>query len=157
MGTKGLGEIIGQHHLFADFRQEYLDVVAGCAKNAHFKPAEYLCKEGEAADEMYLIRTGKVALEISQAGHGHMTFQSAGPGEVVGLSWLVPPYRWSYDARAVDEVQAIAIDTHCLRTKCEADTALGYEVMKRCMPIIVERLHGTRLQLLDLYGQRKST
>jgi CRP/FNR family cyclic AMP-dependent transcriptional regulator len=130
--AKGLGEIIGRHRLFVGLRQEFLDLVTGCAKNVRFKAGDDLCKEG------------------------HLTFQSAGPDEVVGLSWLVPPYRWNYDARAVEDTRAIAINTNCLRTKCEADSALGYEVMKRFMPTIVERLHATRLQLLDLYGNRKS-
>lgn len=156
MEAQGLGEIIGKHKLFSGFRQEFLELVTGCAKNVRFKPGEYLCQEGEAANEIYLIRTGKVALEIAEAGHGRMTYQTAGPDEVIGLSWLVPPYRWTYDARAVEDTRAISIDAECLRTKCETDSALGYEVMKRFMPTIVERLHATRLQLLDLYGTRKS-
>lgn len=157
METKGLGEIIGRHNLFVGLRQDFLDLVTGCAKNVRFKPGEYLCQEGNPANETFLVRTGKVALEIAQSGVGRMTYQTAGPDEVIGLSWIVPPYRWTYDARAVEETRAISIDAECLRNKCEADCALGYEVMKRFMPIIVERLHSTRLQLLDVYGTRKST
>jgi CRP/FNR family cyclic AMP-dependent transcriptional regulator len=64
----------------------------------------------------------------------------------------VPPYRWTYDARALELVRAIAMDATCLRDKCEADHDLGYELMKRFMPVMVERLHSTRLQMLDVYG-----
>lgn len=155
MEIKGLGEIVGGHRLFAGLRREFLDLVSGCAKNARFAAGAYLCQEGETADQIYLIRTGSVALEIAQPGHGRMTFLTAGPDDVVGLSWLVPPYRWTFDARAVGEVRAIAVDAQCLRGKCETDSALGYEVMKRFMPVIVERLHETRLQLLNLYGTKK--
>ncbi len=157
MTTKGLGEIIGKHKLFAGFRRDFLELIEGCAKNTRFKPNEHLCQEGAPANEIYLIRTGHVALEIAEAGRGRITFQTAGPGEVLGLSWLVPPYRWTYDARAIDDTRAISIDAACLRNKCEMDSVLGYEVMKRFMPTIVERLHATRLQLLDLYGTRKPT
>jgi len=71
---------------------------------------------------------------------------------MVGLSWLIPPWRWTYDARAIDDTRAIAIDALCLRQKCEADHDLGYEMMKRFMPVVIQRLQATRLQILDVYG-----
>jgi len=77
-----------------------------------------------------------------------------GSDGVIGLSWLVPPYRWTYDARAQEDVRAISLDATCLRGKCDADPVLGYEVMKRFMPTLVERIHNTRLQMLDVYGTR---
>jgi len=154
--TKGLGEIIETHKLFAGLRPDFLELVTGCSKNVRFMPGEYLCQEGDPARWTYLIRTGTVALEIAQSGVGRMTCQAAGPDEIIGLSWLVPPYRWNFDARAVDETRAIAIDADCLRNKCDTDTALGYEVMKRFMSVLVERLRTTRLQMLDIYEMRRS-
>jgi len=71
----------------------------------------------------------------------------------VGVSWLVPPYRWTYDARAVERVRAISLDAECLRGKCDDDPALGYDMMTRFVPILVQRLQATRLQLLDVYGR----
>ena len=73
-------------------------------------------------------------------------------GEILGWSWLVPPYRWHFDARAVELTRAIALDGKCLREKCEEDHDLGYEVMRRFVVIIAQRLEETRLQLLDVYG-----
>jgi CRP/FNR family cyclic AMP-dependent transcriptional regulator len=64
----------------------------------------------------------------------------------------VPPYRWHFDARAVELTRAIALDGECLRGKCEEDHDLGYEIMKRFALVIAERLEATRLQLLDVYG-----
>jgi len=154
MAIEGLERIVGTHGLFAGLGKEFLELVAGCAKNVRFRTGEYLYREGEDANEIYLVREGHVAQELGAPGHGRMTFLTVGPNNVVGLSWLVPPYRWSYDARAQDDVRAISIDATCLRTKCDADTGLGYEVMKRFMPAIVQRLHDTRLQLLDVYGTR---
>ncbi|MCI2397807.1 cyclic nucleotide-binding domain-containing protein [Aliiroseovarius subalbicans] len=152
MAIDGLEKIVGGHALFAGLGDAFLSTVSGCAKNVRFAAGDYLFHEGDDAAALYLIREGHVGLEIAAAGHGRMTFQSAGPQSVVGLSWLVPPYRWTYDARAVKDVRAIALDATCLRRKCDADPALGYEVMKRFMPTIVERLHNTRLQMLDVYG-----
>ena len=75
-----------------------------------------------------------------------------GPGEVVGASWLVAPYRTMFDARASTLVRAIGIDAACLRGKCDDDHDLGYEMMKRFIPILANRLQATRLQILDVYG-----
>ena len=155
MEIESLEKIIGAHELFSGFDRPFLELVTGCAKNVRFEAGDYLAHEGDPADEIYLIRHGQVALELSAPGRGAMTFQTAGPNEVIGLSWLVPPFRWTYDARATELTRAIAIDAACLRRKCDADHDLGYAVMQRIMPIIVDRLHATRLQMLDVYGPRR--
>ena len=74
-------------------------------------------------------------------------------GEIAGVSWLVAPYRWAFDGRALERVHALGIDARCLRAKCEADHDLGYELLKRFLALSIRRLHDTRLQHLDVYGQ----
>jgi hypothetical protein len=81
-----------------------------------------------------------------------MTISTHGPGELIGWSWLFPPYRWHFDGRVVERGSAIAFDGECLRGKAEGDHDLGYELMKRFAAQMVERLQATRIQLLDLYG-----
>lgn len=149
---EGLGHIVREHPFFAGLDEECADLVCGCAKNARFDAGQYLFHEGQSADWFYLLRHGRVALELASPGRGAVTFQTLGEGEVVGLSWLIPPYRWTYDARALELIRAIAIDAACLRRKCEADPRLGYDMMKRFMPPLLHRLQAARLQMLDLYG-----
>lgn len=152
METHGLDRILREHRFFAGLDEESCGVVCGCAKNVRFEAGEYLFRAGEPADQFYLLRHGRVALEVAAPGRGAVTFQTVGEGEVVGVSWLIPPYRWTYDAKAVELVRAIAMDASCLRRKCEADHDLGYEMMKRFVPVLVDRLQATRLQILDVYG-----
>jgi len=152
MAVRGLEEIVRGHRFFTGLDQGFCDLVCGCARNVRFEAGRYLCHEGDPADEFYLVRHGRVALEISDPARGTVAFQTLGEGEIVGVSWLVPPYRWAYNARALELVRAISINAKCLRDKCEADHDLGYEMMKRFTPVLVERLHATRLQLLDVYG-----
>lgn len=147
-----LERIIREHRFFTDIEPVFSNLVCGCAKNVVFKEGEYLFHEGEAAEQFYLIRAGRVALEIAAPGRGAITFQTLGEGEIVGVSWLIPPYRWLFSAKALDRVRAISMDAECLRQKCENDHDLGYEMMKRFMPILLERLHATRIQILDVYG-----
>jgi CRP-like cAMP-binding protein len=153
MQQQGLDRIIAEHRFFRDLEPEISKLIAGCAKNVRFEAGSHLFHEGEEANAFYLIRHGRVGLEIKAPGRVPMRFLTAGAGEIVGISWLVPPYRWSYDAKALELVRAVAIDAKCLRGKCEADNHLGYALMKRFVPALAERLHATRLQLLDLYGK----
>lgn len=152
METKSLEQIVREHPFFAGLADGFCTLVCGCAKNVRFDAGQYLFHEGEGADQLYLIRHGRVALEVKAPGLGAVAFQTIGEGEVVGVSWLVPPYRWTYDAKAIGLVRAIALDATCLRNKLEADHDLGYELMKRFVPVLVDRLHSTRLQMLDVYG-----
>lgn len=154
MAIETLERIVSEHPLFAGLDADFLTTVTGCASNVRFQQGDYLFHEGDEADRLFLIREGLVGLEISAPGHGRMTFQSVGQSGVVGLSWLVPPYRWRFDARAIQDIRALSFDAACLRGKCEDDPALGFEVMKRCMAPMLERVHNTRLQMLDLYGGR---
>ncbi len=119
-----------------------------------FEAGQYLFHEGEDADQLYLLRHGGVALELAVPGRGAVTIQTFRAGEIVGVSWLIPPYRWTSDAKALELTRAIAISGTCLRHKCEQDHSLGYELMKRVVPILVERLHATRMQILDVYGSK---
>ena len=94
-----------------------------------------------------------MALEIS-APTRSLTIQTLGEDEIVGASWLVAPYRWGFDAKALELTRAISMDAACLRGKCEDDHDLGYEMMKRFTPVLIQRLQATRLQILDVYGTR---
>jgi CRP/FNR family cyclic AMP-dependent transcriptional regulator len=153
---EGLENILLRHSFFQGFEKELAPVVSGCARNLRFAVDAHLFHEGDPADEFYLIREGAVALEISAPGQAAKIFLTLGEGELTGLSWLVPPYRWTFDARVTKPLRAIGIDARCLRTKCDSDPRLGYEMMKRLAVLLVKRLHATRLQVLDVYGRTES-
>ena len=149
---KSMADILAAHPLFAGLDKEITDLLGGCATNAHFAPGTHLFKEGEPADVFYLLRAGDVALELRMPGRGRLTVETVHPGHLVGVSWMLPPYRWRFDARAVDDVRATGVDATCLRNKCDAEPALGYQVLQRFLPVVAERLESTRLRLLDLYA-----
>ena len=148
---EGLERIVREHPFFAGMKDEFTSLLSGCAKNVRFEAGQYLFHEGEPADQFYLLRSGRVALQIAAPARS-VTIQTVGESEIVGASWLVPPYRWGMDAKALELTRAIAMDAACLRGKCEDDHALGYELMKRFMPILIQRLQASRLQILDVYG-----
>ncbi|MDX2044843.1 MAG: cyclic nucleotide-binding domain-containing protein [Acidobacteriota bacterium] len=154
MTAQTLEPILAEHPFFQGLAAEDIQLVAGCATNAVFKAGEVISREGEPANQFYLLREGKVALEIYVPERGQVVLQTLGAGELVGWSWLIPPYQWRFDVRAVEFVHAFALDGACLRGKCEANPRLGYELLKRVAQVFTERLMATRLQLLDVYGNR---
>ena len=149
---KSMADILAAHPLFAGLDPEITDLLGGCAKNVHFSDGDYLFKVDGPADTFYLVRSGDVALELRMPGRGRLCVQTVPSGHVAGASWILPPYRWRFDARAVGTVRATGIDATCLRTKCDADPGMGYQVMQRFLPIVADRLQSTRLRLIDLYA-----
>lgn len=147
-----LERIIAEHPFFSGLESQYTQLVTGCASNARFDAGAYLFKEGEEANEFFLIRQGRVALEIFAPQRKPIIVQTLVEGEILGWSWLLPPYRWRFHARAVEATRAIAFDGRCLRTKCEENHDLGYELLKRLASIIGQRLEAARLQLVDVYA-----
>lgn len=144
--------LLARHPFFAGLEPAYLDLVAGCARNVHIPAGAHLAREGDAADRFFAIRGGRVAIDTHVPPRGGITVQTLGEGEIVGWSWLFPPYVWQFDARALEDVRATVFDGACLREKCDADPALGYALMKRLARLVSRRLEAARRQLLDMYG-----
>ena len=152
MKKLSLEPILSEHPFFRDLAPEYLNIIVGCASNTRFSAGEYLCRENENADQFYLIREGRVSVRIPAPPRGSIVIETLDEGDVLGWSWLFPPYRWRFNAVASQMTRAIALDGKCLRGKCEKNHDLGYELMKRFAQIMTSRLESTRLQLLDVYG-----
>lgn len=146
-------EYLPSHPFFAGLDEHAISLVTGCAVNAHRRPGEYVFREGEPADTFYVIRRGRVAIQMRLPTEGAV-LDTARAGDVVGWSWLVAPYRWTFDAVATEETSLVSIDGACLRGKCEADSALGYLLLQRVVQVMSTRLHSARVRLLDLYGSR---
>jgi CRP/FNR family transcriptional regulator, cyclic AMP receptor protein len=145
-------ELLSENATLAALTPEHRAVIAGCAENRVFDPGEYAMREGDPADVFYVLRHGDVALETFAPQRGPMTLETLHDGDLLGWSWLIPPYRTMFDARSLGTTHAIAFDGACLRGKLEQDPALGYAIMRLFSAVIVERLQNTRLRLLDLYG-----
>lgn len=155
MSIEGLAHVLADHPFFYDMRPNHLETLASCASVAEFTPGGRIFKEGGDADACYLIVEGDVALEITLPRRGQHVVTTLHGGDVLGWSWLFPPYRWSFDAQALTAVKTIRFDAAELREKKAEDAALGYELMQRFAEVLVERMQATRLQLLDVYGSAR--
>jgi CRP-like cAMP-binding protein len=147
-----LEPIVAELPLFKGMKPEHIALISGCATNVRYEAGEFVGREGEPADKFWIIRQGRLALEIHSPGRGALTIQTVGENEVLGWSWLVPPHQWHFDAHALSATRALMFDGRCVRGKFATDPELGYELTRRFAQIIVQRLEATSLQLLDLYG-----
>ncbi|MCX5697256.1 MAG: cyclic nucleotide-binding domain-containing protein [Candidatus Omnitrophica bacterium] len=144
-----LEPILKQHPFFKDLPAQYIDFLMGCTSHVVFKAGEVILKEGEPADKFYVLRSGHVAVYINQS---HLTIQTIHEGDILGWSWLIPPYRYRFSAKAVENTRALALDGKCLREKCENNPDLGYALLKKIVNILTERLEATRVQVMDIYN-----
>ncbi len=149
---KTIAELTGELKLFEGLDADQLELIAGCGRTEVIGAGAYVFREGDNAATFYAIRRGRVALEIAAPARAPMVVETLDAGEVLGWSWLFEPHRVRFDARAVEDVHAIAFDGACLRGKCDADHELGYALVTRFSAVITERLQATRMRLLDVYG-----
>jgi CRP/FNR family cyclic AMP-dependent transcriptional regulator len=152
---KTIADIINEHSFFEGLSQEQIQFIAGCGKNVMFHEGQVIAEPGDPADLFYLIREGQIALSIAVPPRKAFLFQTLGPRDLVGLSWLISPYLWTVKVQAVSSTRAIAIDGACIRKKCEYDPSLGYKLLQHIVKILVLREDACRLHLLDVYGDHK--
>ena len=142
---------------FADFDGAMLEQVAPCTRPGKFPAGAYILRDGEKSDTFHLLCHGTVAIELAAPPRGRILIQTLDVGDTIGWSWLVPPYRWNFDARAVSLVRTLEIDAQKLRELAERDHDFGYRLLQRLVPLIAGRLTAARLQMLDLYAPMTTT
>lgn len=125
--------------------------IAGVSRIETYEPGARMFDEGGLADQCWVVLSGCVMLDALVPPSGHVVLQSIGPGELIGLSWLVPPYRWHFGATAVSPTRAVVVDTAALRALANDDPALGFQLALILIEALVNRLQATRIRLLDLY------
>ena len=144
-----LATTIAEHRLFKDLAPQYLALLAEVAMFKEFAADEVIFREGDPANRFYLILDGEVALESARRDGPSVRLQAIGRDDVLGWSWLFPPYYWHFDARATVPTKAIFFYGTWLRENCERDHDFGYEMMKRMSAIIIARLQATRKKLAE--------
>ena len=150
-----LEPILANLPIFRELKPEYLALITGCASNVRFEAGAFVGRQGDPADAFWVLRQGRVALEIHAPGRGALTISTIGENEVLGWSWLLPPYHWHFGAYAVEPTTLISLDAVCVRGKCEHDPVFGFEIMRRFAQVMASRLEATHLQLMNVYEHRR--
>ena len=152
---KTFDQLMSDHPFFRDLKPEHATLLSGCASAARVEGGEFLFREGEVARAFYIVRHGSIAITSVTPQEGLVTIQTLGESEVLGWSWLLPPYRWHFGARALEPSVVVALDANCVRGKCDSDPEFGYQIMRRFAQVMASRLEATHIQLMNVYEHRR--
>jgi CRP/FNR family cyclic AMP-dependent transcriptional regulator len=141
---------VALHPFLAGMNRTQLALLTDCAMPVHFKTGQTIFREGEMANRFYLIESGKVLLESSDGPENSVLIETIGAGDLLGWSWMFPPYIWRFTARAVESTSAIFFYGTILREYCERDASLGYELFKRMAPVMIRRMQNAREKIVLL-------
>src|SRR6202008_3862029 len=131
---------VALHPFLAGMDPRQLALLTDYAMVSYFKPGQVILRDGEVADRFYLIESGKVVLESGEKSGDPVVIETIGAGDMLGWSWMFPPYVWNFTARANEPTEAIFFYGTILREQCERDPPLGYELFKRLAPVMLRRL-----------------
>jgi|ERR1041385_5203119 CRP-like cAMP-binding protein len=148
-GRVALEAQVAAHPFLIGISEHHIRLLADCAMRSHFKAGQVIFREGESANRFYLIEHGKIALESSTLGQP-VIIEEIGDGDLLGWSWLFPPYAWHFSARALQDTNAIFFYGTVLRDYCEKDNSLGFELFKRMSVVMLRRLQAARQKLLSV-------
>jgi CRP/FNR family transcriptional regulator, cyclic AMP receptor protein len=154
--TRQQASMLGAQPFLRGMPPAQLAGLAGLCEHVTIPATERLCDEGSRADRFWIIDAGRVTLDATVPGHGRVVIGTLGRGDVLGLSWLLPPYQWRFGAVATQATQAFVFDAVAVRAACDADPALGYELCRRFSGAVVQRLQATRARLIDACAQLRS-
>jgi len=142
--------IIAGHPFLRGLKSAHLRLLADSAMQVRYDTGQYIFREGDPANRFYLVEQGRVSLESHRKDEAPVRIQVIGPGDVLGWSWLFPPYYWHFDARALEPTSAIFFYGTRLREQCEQDHDFGFEMMKRMTQVVIQRLQAARRQMVSV-------
>lgn len=145
-------ELLAKHDFLHGIEATHIQFLAEIAEMVTFESGDFAFRQGEQADFFYLIQNGKIEVEAFSGAAGPVVIQTLSEGQLLGWSWLIAPYQWRSDARAIERTTAIRIDGRRLRDRCEEDHDLGYILFKRFLTVLALRLEAARLQLVETYA-----
>ncbi len=147
-----LADYLSKHPVLQGLDARQVALVISYASTADYKPGQRVFQRDFDAREFIIVRSGRIAIEVPSIDGEALQIQTVGEGSLLGWSWFIPPYRWSFDARAVEQSNVISVNGDKLRTACDNDPKLGYALMKRFAALMAERLNAARIAAMRHYA-----
>jgi CRP-like cAMP-binding protein len=151
--TEATAAALATHPFLHGMPGDQLAVFAQAACDVKFGARHRLFEDGGHASRFWLIQSGCVALDLNVPGQRRVRIETIGIGELLGWSWLFPPFTWAFGAVTIGPVEAFEFDGRAVRAYCAADPALGYELTRRLARVVASRLQATRIRLISVSAQ----
>ncbi len=149
MSNLAIRNYLAANRFFSQLDEKAIEFLAASANDGQIERGDVLFRQGAPADKFYLVQRGKVSVEVPALVGPALQIQSLGDGQVLGWSWLIPPYRWHFLARVEEVSEIIEFDGKVILARCEQDPKFGYELLKRFAGLMSERLDAARQRMMD--------
>lgn len=149
MNDESLVKLLMRHEFFRDIAPEAMEFLVANGRIANLEKGAILFEHGQPADRFYLIREGRITVGVPAIQGPSLEVQTLGSGEVLGWSWLIPPYRWNFRGQVIEAAEVVEFNGKAILDRCESDPAFGYPLMKRFATLMSERLEAARRKMMD--------
>ena len=149
MSKQSTEDYLSTHTFFSGLDDSYRKFLSNSATELQINKGGVLFKQGGRADKFYLLRKGQVSVQVPALMGPSLEIQTLGEDQVLGWSWLIPPYRWIFLARAEEDSELLEFDGGAILARCEEDPKFGYELFKCFAALMSERLGAARQKMMD--------
>jgi CRP-like cAMP-binding protein len=146
---QSIEEYLSAHAFFSGLDDSFMKLLTSSVKEAQIKEGHVLFQQGKPANKFYLVRSGKISVQVPALMGPALELQTLGEDQILGWSWLIPPYRWNFHARALEDSDVLEFDGSAILARCEEDPKFGYELFKRFASLMSERLDAARQKMMD--------
>jgi len=149
VSNQSIEDYLPTHAFFSELDDNFMKFLTDSATELKIKKGDVLFQQGERADKFYLLRNGQVSVQVPALMGPTLEIQTLGEDQILGWSWLIPPYRWNFQARALEDSDLLEFDGSAILARCEEDPKFGYELLKRFAALMSERLDAARQKTMD--------
>ena len=147
-----IDDYLSTHAFFSGMDESFLEFLTDCATELALKKGDVLFRQGKLADKFYLLREGQISIQVPALVGPSLEIQHLGNDQLLGWSWLIPPYRWNFLARAETDCKLLEFDGLPILARYEGDPQFGYELFKRFAALMSERLDAARQRMMDQWN-----
>ena len=152
MSKQTIEDYLSTHAFFSGMEGSFVKFLSNSATELRIKEGEVLFQQGKRADKFYLLRNGRISVQVPALMGPVLEIQALDKDQILGWSWLIPPYRWNFLARALEDSDLLEFDGSAILARCEEDPNFGYELFKRFASLMSERLDAARQKMMDQWN-----
>jgi CRP/FNR family transcriptional regulator, cyclic AMP receptor protein len=149
MSNQSTAEYLSAHEFFSEFSDDVLKFLCECSSMRKIKKGEILFLQGEHADKFYVIRNGRISLQMPAIMGPTLEIQTLDKDQVLGWSWLISPYQWNYQTKAEEDSELLQFDGAAILARCEQEPKFGYELLKKFAALMSIGLNAARQKMMN--------
>ena len=149
MSNPSITEYLSAHEFFSEFSDDVLKFLCECSSMREIKKGQILFRQGEHADKFYVVRSGLISIQMPAIMGPTLEIQTVNENQVLGWSWLIPPYKWNFQTKAEEDSELLQFDGAAILARCEQEPKFGYELLKKFAGLMSVRLNAARQKMMD--------